>query len=223
MAPKVHTIGLLLAILAVSLWASIRSPITEWPTSLASSHARVVTYMKMPLLPILWITYIWAGIRRSTSIRSLIDENEWTPARWLRYVALGITGLVVWLAFGAALGTMLRPAPEDLRGLQALLPHTQFERWIWIACAPASGICEELVYRGYLLRQFTVFTHSSVAALVLQALVYALAHLLLPFAMLVPIAVLGLFLGLLTLWQKSLIPGMILHAGVGLFAVIGAR
>ncbi|MGZ5476204.1 MAG: CPBP family intramembrane glutamic endopeptidase [Thermoanaerobaculia bacterium] len=222
-ASKSHTVGLLLAILAVSLWASMRSPIAEWPTTFASSHARLVAYVNIPLLPMLWIVYIWAGVRRATSIRSLIDEKHWTAGRWLRYFALGIGGWIMWLAIGAAFGAVLRPTPEQLRGLQAMLPHGAFERAVWVVCAPAAGICEELVYRGYLLRQFRALTDSAVAAVALQALAYGLAHLILPFPMLVPIAVLGLFLGSLTVWQKSLIPGMILHAGVALFAVAGAR
>ncbi|MGZ5492940.1 MAG: hypothetical protein ACXW3E_05405, partial [Thermoanaerobaculia bacterium] len=103
-ASKSHTVGLLLAILAVSLWASMRSPIAEWPTTFASSHARLVAYVNIPLLPMLWIVYIWAGVRRATSIRSLIDEKHWTAGRWLRYFALGIGGWIMWLAIGAALG-----------------------------------------------------------------------------------------------------------------------
>jgi membrane protease YdiL (CAAX protease family) len=221
-ASKSHTVGLLLAILAVSLWSSIRNPTVEWPSTMASSHARLLAYVEMLVLQMLWIAYIWVGVRRATSIRALVDEKNWTTRLWLRYAGVGIGGLIVWLAVGAALGAVLRPSPEELRGLQTMLPHGAFERMVWVVCAPGAGICEELVYRGYLLRQFRAITDSTVGALALQALAYGLAHLILPLPMLVPVAVLGLFLGLLAVWQKSLVPGMILHAGVGLLAVAGA-
>ena len=115
---------------------------------------------------------------------------------------------------------MLRPSVEALHGLQAMLPQSPVERTLWVAFAATAGICEEVVYRGYLLRQFRALTSSTFAALVLQAICYSLAHLTLPMQMLAGVMVLGLLLGGIAVWQKSLVPGMILHVGVGLVALL---
>ena len=37
--------------------------------------------------------------------------------------------------------------------------------------------------------------------------------------MIASVALLGLYLGALAVWQKSLVPGMIAHVGIGLAAV----
>lgn len=221
-ASKSHTAGLVFLILALSLWAAAHSAITEWPTTFSTAHARLLTYVQLPLLPALWVAYIWAGVRRRMPLASLIVERGATRRRWLRYAAVGLGALVLWVVVSGALSAALRPTPDQLRGLQAMLPHSAVERWVWLAFAPTAGVFEEIVYRGYLLRQLRALTHSPSAALVLQALTYAGAHLVLPASMLAPIALLGLYLGLLTVWQRSLIPAMLVHAGVAVVAIAGA-
>ena len=94
---------------------------------------------------------------------------------------------------------------------------------MWAVCASGASLCEEVVYRGYLLRQFRAATGTLAAAIPLQALVYVLAHLVLPLQMLLPIGVLGLFLGAIAAWQRSLVPGMIVHSGIAPLALSGAR
>ena len=215
-----HTLGLLLAILVMGMLA-IRNPISEWPKTMVSQQARLVLYVKILVLLWLWVGYVWLGLRRSTtSLRALIDDSRWTARSWLRYLAVGIAGWIAYLAISAGLSSMLHPSSEALRGLQAMLPQTPLERTLWAAFALSAGVCEEIVYRGYLLRQFSALTGSTLAALVLQAVCYSFIHLALPVEMLVGVVVLGLLLGGLAVWQKSLVPGMILHVGVGLVALV---
>ena len=42
-----------------------------------------------------------------------------------------------------------------------------------------------------------------------------------PSAMLLPIALLGLFLGLLTVWQRRLVPAIVVHVAVAVVALGG--
>jgi membrane protease YdiL (CAAX protease family) len=215
-----HTVSFLLAILVVAIWGAIHSPIYEWPTTLAGRHARLLLYVRILALQWLWVGYIWLGMRHSpTSMRALIDDSRGTGLRWLRYLAIGVAGWILYLAVGAGLSSVFHPSPEALRGLQAMLPKAPVERALWAAFALTAGVCEEVVYRGYLLRQFRALTGNTFVALILQALCYSVVHLVLPIQMLAGVAVLGLLLGGLAVWQKSLVPGMILHVGVGLAAL----
>jgi uncharacterized protein len=216
-----HTLGFLFALLVLAIGGAIQSPIYEWATTLASPHARLLLYVRILALQWLWVGYVWLGVRHSTtSMRALIDDSRWTGLRWLRYLAIGVAGFVLYLAVGTGLSRMLQPSPEALRGLQAMLPKAPVETVLWAGFALSAGICEEVVYRGYLLRQFRALTGSTLAALVLQALCYSVFHLVLPIQMLVGVGVLGLLLGGLAVWQKSLVPGMVLHVGVGLAALV---
>lgn len=221
-ASKAHTMILLFAILALALGAGISSPISEWPSTLSGQNARLLLYIRMLILQMLWVGYVWFGMRRSTaSLRTLIDDSRWTARRWLWYLAIGSVGWVTYLAIGSGLARLLHPSHEALQGLQAMLPKSAVERVLWVGFAFAAGICEEIVYRGYLLRQFRSWTGRPGIGIVLQALCYTLVHLALPVQMLAGVAVLGLLLGGMAAWQKSLVPGMILHMGVGLTAMVG--
>ncbi len=216
-----HTVGLLLALLIVSIWGAFHNQLTEWPNTLSKPHMRVFLYAQILVLQWLWAGYVWIGIRRSgTSLRNLVDDSEWTALRWLRYLGIGMIAWIAWMVISSGLASVLRPDMEQLRSVQAMLPHTPLERVLWVGFALTAGFCEELVYRGYLLKQFKALAGSTLAAIVLQALVYALAHLVLPAPMELSVGLLGVLLGVLAVWQKSLVPGMILHVGVGLAALL---
>ncbi len=83
--------------------------------------------------------------------------------------------------------------------------------------APVRAGCEEILYRGYLLRQFRALTGSPAIALLLQAVVFAMGHISLGMAFTISVSLLALCLGALALWQKSLVLGMVIHAGISLF------
>jgi membrane protease YdiL (CAAX protease family) len=94
--------------------------------------------------------------------------------------------------------------------LTDITPKTALELVVWLAMSATAGFCEELIFRGYLTRQFNAWTGSLVFAVVLQGIVFGLAHGYYHQAMVV-IMVQGWLLGLLACWRKSLRPGMLAH------------
>jgi membrane protease YdiL (CAAX protease family) len=152
----------------------------------------------------------------------LIDEAPRTATRWLRYAGIGVAAFVFWFASQARLAVVLRPSEAQLDGVVAMLPHTLPERVLWVGFALSVGICEEVVYRGYLMQQFKAFTASGLLAVVLQAAIYSSGHLLLPVQMVVAVALLGMLLGVIALWQRSLVPGMILHSSTGVMPILAS-
>ena len=81
----------------------------------------------------------------------------------------------------------------------------------------SAGICEEIVYRGYLQRQFLALTRSSIVAVLAQAVIFGLGHAYQGAKQVVVITVLGLLYGLLAWWRKSLRPGILAHAWSDIF------
>jgi membrane protease YdiL (CAAX protease family) len=218
-----HTVALIVALTALSVVGAVRSPIAEWAHTLATPRDRILFYAQVILIQWAYVAYVCVGLwRMQTSIRSLIDSSRLTVWRYLRYLAVGIAAWIFWLAAGAGLGIILRPSPEDLAGVMAMLPKTPPESGVWIAFALTAGIVEEFVYRGYLFRQFQAWTGSVAVAVALQAVVYATAHVALPVEMVISAGLMGLLLGAMAVWQKSLVPGMIMHVAVGLVAMLGA-
>lgn len=219
-----HTAGLLLALLVLSVLGAVRSPMSVWPQELSRPGARPLLYLRIVVLQWVWAAYVWFGVRRAGgSLRALIDASPWTARRWLQYATVGVGGFISWLVLGAGLGAILRPSAEQLRGLQSMLPQTPQERLLWIGFVLSAAFCEEVVYRGYLFRQFRAVTGSALAAVVLQAAAYGAAHLALPIEMVASVGLLGLLLGAIAVWRKSLVPVMILHAGTGLMAIAASR
>lgn len=89
-----------------------------------------------------------------------------------------------------------------------------------IAIAVVPAVCEEVMFRGVLLRAFaTRFT--AAVAITLTALVFAAYHLSL--IQLVPTFTLGLALGALALRARSALPSMLAHLCNNLLAILIAR
>lgn len=85
---------------------------------------------------------------------------------------------------------------------------------IAILTSIAAGVAEELIFRGYLQKQFTALCGGNLGAgLLIQATLFALFH---GYRQVLPTFIqhfcFGLMAGLLAHWRKSLLPGMIGHA-----------
>jgi membrane protease YdiL (CAAX protease family) len=93
-----------------------------------------------------------------------------------------------------------------------LLPTTLPESIVWVFVSCAAGIGEELVFRGYLQRQLWSLTKSLPAALLLQALIFAICHIYQGWKPALVTAIYGLFFGLVAAWRRSIIPGAFAHA-----------
>lgn len=95
-----------------------------------------------------------------------------------------------------------------------LLPVTLLESAVWIVVSVAAGICEELVYRGYLQSQLWSLTKRLPLALALQSVIFGFGHIYQGWKPALVTAVYGLVFGLVAAWRRSVIPGAIAHAVV---------
>jgi hypothetical protein len=180
----------------------------------AAPHAPPIVPLYLSLLAGEWglVLYVWrGGLRRSgTPLRELIG-GPWRSARdVVRDLALGaglwaVMGLVS-LAWDRLVGTG-HAAP-----IRGYLPARPIEGLLWVLLSLSAGFCEELVFRGYLQRQFLAWTRLPWLALILQALLFGVSHGYQGVMACAKIAVLGLLFGLMALWRGSLRPGMIAHA-----------
>ena len=138
------------------------------------------------------------------------------PARTL--VAALLIGSSAWY-LNLALVELL-PVPEDaLHEMQALVEGPPLGlALLVIALVPA--VCEEVLFRGVLLRALATRARPAVA-ITLTALVFAAYHLSL--IQLVPTFTLGLVLGLLAWRAGSVVPAVLAHLLNNAIAVLVAR
>jgi len=161
--------------------------------------------------------FVLLGVRRRISLRELIG-GRWNNLEavlrdfllaagfWLFSMAvLGLGGHVLHLDEGGSIETLRRQ-------LGFLVPGTTLELLVWFGLCATAGFCEEIIFRGYLQRQFGLMTRSTLAGVLLSAVVFGASHGYEGGPRMLLIGVYGLLFGLLAFWRKSLRPGMIAHA-----------
>jgi membrane protease YdiL (CAAX protease family) len=93
-----------------------------------------------------------------------------------------------------------------------LVPSSTLELLVWSCLSITAGICEEIIFRGYLQRQFGIMARSTLAGVIASAIVFGAAHGYEGSQRMLLIGIFGLLFGLLAWWRKSLRPGMLAHA-----------
>lgn len=143
-----------------------------------------------------------------------------------RGFAYGIgIGALIMLVLMPLLLHMLRrgakkpePAPTSrlLPDFSYLLPVTARERWLFALVAVSAGICEELVFRGWLLNALHSIHAESWTLVALAAAIFGAAHFYQGVAGVIMTLVLGLiFCGLYVALGSLLVP-IVLHAIIDL-------
>jgi hypothetical protein len=178
---------------------------------------RLSSYITVLVTEWFVVLLIWLALRRrGLSIGGLVSGRWQTLGSFFRDFGISVGFLVVVVPLSGVLMHFVW-ADAD-RTLASLPPKTVLELVVWLVLATTGGgFCEELIFRGYLTRQFSAWSGSPVFAVILQGVVFGLAHGFYGKAMVV-VMVEGCLLGLLAYWRKSLRPGMLAH---GLQDVVG--
>lgn len=154
--------------------------------------------------------FIWLGCcQRGISMREFIGART---SGWKAIVTdfgLAIGFLIAANVFLSIFGHLVPAAPN--RSMRNLLPHTGLEGIAFLLLAATAGFCEEVIYRGYLQRQFALRFGSVAAGVVSQSLVFGASHIYQGPRMATTVCFYGCLFGLLALWRKRLRPGMIAH------------
>lgn len=156
------------------------------------------------------VAFIWFGIRRrGLTLRELIGGTwlRWTSI--LSDVGIAIVFLIVSGMILAACARLLHASGREVA--ERLLPHTRTDMVFYLLLCATAGFCEEVIFRGYLQKQFSAWTGSAIAGLLLQAGVFGAGHGYQGLRLMAVITVFGCLFGLLAQWRRSLRPGMIAH------------
>lgn len=219
-APAWHTVVLLLILFGFS-FASARAGSL---TPLGANTGRAFGYVLVIIFEWVVVAFIWLGVRqRGVRVADLVGGRWDRPIHILRDFLIAVAFLVV--VTGGVLGPLdyfLKAAPNE--AIRNLIPQSPIEIVLFLVTSLTAGFCEELIYRGYLQRQFTALTHALTGGIFLQAIAFALAHGYQGWKYVLLIAVLAAMLGLLAHWRRSLRPGMIAHAlQDGISGIVGAH
>ncbi len=101
----------------------------------------------------------------------------------------------------------------QLESAAPLLPHNDCEMRRFRVVSVTAGVCEELLFRGFLIWYFAVWT-GPIAAIVLSSIVFGLGHLYLGPIHVLKTAAAGLFFACLVVASGSLWPAILIHASM---------
>jgi hypothetical protein len=235
-APVWHTIILIAGIVLISVAGA---------EQLASEHPvvdRLHTYGLTAATELCMLAWIYFGLwLKKIPFRTLLGS---VPGD-LRSVAmdLGLAALfwvgalfalatvgVFWIIIEAIIqhrafpvpGKPIMPDPsqqQTLHTLSLLAPTSAGEVIAWIFLCIVAGIAEEVVFRGYLYRQFTAWARGSVVVgVIASSLFFGAAHGYQGARNMIMLAVFGALFCLLVVFRRSLRPGIFAHAWHDLFA-----
>ena len=153
--------------------------------------------------------------------RSLADIGQSLGPRPAQTLATAAVMLAAFALLSLFTTRQLRRAklsdlPRRMRRAGKILPQSGAERAWFALVALTAGVCEEILYRGFL--PWFVDAHLGVpgAGYVVAAIVFGLGHAYQGKDGMVVTAVLGLFFGSVAFFVRSLVPGQLLHVAIDL-------
>jgi uncharacterized protein len=201
-APAWHTVLLILVLIGFSLLGA-RSG------QRMMRHGRVVPYLFTTAFEWIVVAYIaWGVKRRGLRLADILGEFSPRPRAVLRDVGIAAGFLVVAQVVLGLIGHLLKSAPNE--AIRAMLPQTALEMATWVLLSFTAGVCEEIMFRGYFLRQFTAWTGAA-GGIILQGILFGFGHGYQGWKLMTVIAVYGMMFGLLARWRRSVRPGMFAH------------
>jgi len=205
-APAWHTVLVVLIMLGLS-WLSAYS---QGLPSVGNTHNRISRYITSTVMEWLILGFIWLGLRlRKQRMRVLLGES-WGGIRQIpRDFGIGVLFLIISYFVLGLVSHLLKAAPNA--AIRNLLPRTPAEIAVYALLTVTAGICEEMIFRGYLQRQFSFFFHSATAGVVLQGIMFGAAHGYQGPKFMLIIVVFGMMFGMLAQSRRSLRPGMFAH------------
>ena len=215
LAPWWHSALMVALILALSITGAGQvHRMGKGPLPLVTNYSLSIAYE--------WVLAgltLWGIHLRGVPLRQLVGERRPGLRAWLKDCAVA---LVYWFAALTALAvlskllTLLSAShidPEKIADVtRKLAPVTGREIFLFLLLSISAGVCEELVFRGYLQQQFARMTHRRWIGIALSALVFGCAHGYEGLAGVLLITAYGAMFGVLARLRRGLRAGIIAHA-----------
>lgn len=219
-APLWHTLVLVMILMLVSagnVHLLPRVAHTPLPGVAARRGSHLLTYGVTLVWEWLLLAFALWGLRmRRTPLRQLLGVRRPGAIEW--WTDIGIAS-GFWLASAITLavcGALLRYAHLDSSTMRTAVlrvaPTSATELAAWIVLSITAGICEELIFRGYLQQQFTRLMRNVWIGGAVSAILFGLAHGYQGVSGVLLITLYGAFFSALAHHRRSLRAGMFAHA-----------
>jgi CAAX protease family protein len=161
----------------------------------------------------------WRAWARGLALADLGLARHFTQQMMLLSLAgTVILGVFQWFNL-RRVGRMTGPVPDFMRKLaERVLPSTSVEFAPYFALALTAGVCEEFLYRGFVMAALSRAGLFSWAVVVISSVLFGLAHTYQGKGGVLGTTLLGLVFGATRLALQSLAPVMVWHGAVDIVA-----
>jgi uncharacterized protein len=197
-----------------------------------AKHGKSYLYLFTIAWEWVMVLYIWLGTRkRGIGLRELIGGNEALDRlmsrgvpEWSEMKSTSRRVLTALIDFGTGFGLWIGTALvlaliAKLLGMHAnaeqkigfIAPKTGKELALFLVLSATAAFCEEIIFRGYLQRQFSILSRLAFVGIIVQAIIFGASHGYEGLQSMFLIALLGASFGLFTHFRKSVKPAMVAH------------
>jgi len=212
-APLWHTALIAAIMLGITVAGVLFQKKAQGTPGMLAQHPNVIpTYLSVIAAEMGLIWGVWAGIKDYgvTTLRELTG-GRWASAKdVLTDCGLVVIVWLIWIGIQASIVHLW--GASQAKSIAVLLPQSPIEIALWVVTSISAGFAEEIAFRGYFQKQFAAITGSAWAAVLLQGVLFGVAHGYQGLRAVVIIVVFGWLYGAVALWRGSLRPGIITHA-----------
>src|ERR1700722_13331338 len=213
-----HLIAIFL-IVAVPVWDHFE---TKRLKTNSDPRVKIQSYQKTVVW--LWTGSVAAcvvlGLHTVLTIHRPADEASWLPGSGFVIGFIGAALIALFLPVFLMMRSETTRAriAKSLEKLNFILPKTAEERRWFVLMEITAGVCEEILYRGFLIHYFRELPVSIglIGALILSSCVFGFAHLYQGVVGIVQTTILGAIFGLIFIATGSLLLPMVLHTLIDL-------
>jgi hypothetical protein len=182
------------------------------------SHSQLNSlFLTLTLLNWALLRYCWVAVHRYGGNLETLSGGRLTSRKSL-VMDLGIA-LPAWILTNVTVYGSVRlyfvwrfivPNGPNLQAFPS--PQGLLEVLIRIVASISAGICEEMVFRGFLQRQLHALTGNIAVAVLCQGILFGFAHGYGGWNSVIECCVIGVLWGVLAAWRRNLRANIIVHA-----------
>jgi len=168
-------------------------------------------------MPTLYVLVLWAVLGRPWDNLYLGRSSLFPLGLGLAF-ALAVI-ILLWHQQRTILARpkLIERVRQKMSFADPLFPHTDAERYHFWFVAITAGICEEILYRGFLFSFLRAWS-GIIAAIVISSIVFGWAHIYEGYRHVPRTALVGLFLAVIVVLTKSLWPAILIHASIDFYS-----
>lgn len=182
--------------------------------SVGDPNARTFSYgmtivIQWALVGVLF--WAWRRFSRTSPMLGLAMPRGW---RLIVTIVLPLVAVALFTLQNVAIATQpaaMESVRAEMSEVAGLLPHSKFELGLWMALSTTAGICEEILYRGFLIGYAARFMPPALAVIVCSA-VFGFGHWYQGVGNAIQTGVVGLIMAVLYWLTGSIFASIALHA-----------